>query len=110
MPDILLSGYLPNLATTWQAAFLYVGAILGIILMTYSILVEQEHRQDIIRLLGAGGLLVYAIYIRDLFFIIAMAAVAIMSLIEFIEIYLGLHKHSPEDLKKYKALWRTKKK
>ena len=98
----------PVLPAGWESTFIIVAAVLGSILLVYSIFIEQEHRQDIIRMLGAGGLLTYALAIEEPFFAIAMAAIAIASLVEFAEIYFGLHKHSKEDLKKYKQLWRHK--
>ena len=105
----LLLNFLPNLPQSWQGMFLLVGAIIGTIMLVYAVFIEQEHRQDLIRMLGAGGLLVYAVFIEDIFFIIAMGAVALASLVEFIEILTGLHRHGREDLKKYKKLWRVKK-
>lgn len=106
---MLLESLLPTLPTSPAEIFIYVGAYMGIIFLVYSVFIEQERRQDLIRLLGAGGLLIYAIYLQNSIFIIAMGAVAAATLIEFIEILLGLHKHSPEDLKRYKKMWRNKK-
>lgn len=105
---MLLQDYIPTLPSSSAELFLVVGSILCTILLMYSVFVEQEHRQDIIRLLGSGGLFWYAYYTNSLIFMIAMAGVGIASAVEFIEIYLGLHKHSPEDLKRYKKMWRIK--
>lgn len=107
--SMLLESLIPTLPTSLAEIFIFVGAYLGIIFLVYSVFIEQEHRQDIIRMLGSGGLLIYAIYLDNLIFIIAMGAVGLASLIEFIEIATGLHKHSPEDLKRYKKLWRITK-
>lgn len=106
---LLLIDLIPHIPNGWQEAFLVVGAVLGAIMLVYAVFIEQEHRQDIIRMLGAGGLFVYALYIHDAFFAIAMGAVALASAVEFAEIMLGLHKHGPEDLKRYKQLWHIKK-
>jgi len=81
---------------------------IGIIFLVYAIFIEQEHRQDLIRALGAACLFVYAASIENMFFMVTFAAIVVASLIEFFEILLGLHKHSKEDLKKYKTLWRLK--
>lgn len=107
---MLLEDILPVIPQTPDEIFIIIGACLGIILMVYSVFIEQEHRQDIVRLLGSGGLLVYAISINNTLFTIAMAGIALASLVEFVEILIGLHKHSPEDLKKYKQMWRIGKK
>ena len=106
----LLESLIPNLPASLGEIFIFVGAYLGIIFLVYSVFIEQEHRQDLIRMLGAGGLLIYGIYIEHAIITLAMSALALASLIEFAEILLGLHKHSPEDLKKYKQLWRITKK
>jgi len=105
---MLLESLIPHLPTSTAEIWIFVGAGLSIILLVYSIFVEKEFRQDLIRLVGTGGLLVYAVYIDNLIFIIAMGAMAVASLIEFIEIITGLHKHSPEDLQRYKTFVRTK--
>lgn len=102
------NAYIPTMPSSVGEIFLILGAFLGIILLVYAVFIEQEHRQDIVRMLGAGGLLVYAIYIQNTVFTIAMAAVALASAVEFVEILLGLHKHGQEDLKKYKKMWKLK--
>ncbi len=107
---MFLESFVPTLPGSPGETFIYVGAYLGIILLVYAVFIEQEHRQDIIRMLGAGGLLVYGVYVENPVFILAMAALGLASLIEFLEILFGLHKHGPEDLKKYKKLWRIEKK
>lgn len=94
--------YLP--VSSLPETLVYVVAGVGIILLTYGIFLEVERRQDLVMLLGAGCLIVYALFIRNLIFTLAMSGVALGSLIEFIEIYLGLHKHSPADLERYKKL------
>jgi len=78
--------------------------MLGLILIIYGIFLERERRQDIVIMLGALCLLDYAIYIKNTIFIIAMAGIAVASLIELIEILAGIHKHSQTDLKEYKNL------
>jgi len=105
---MLLESLIPYLPTSLAETWIFVGAGLCITLLVYAIFIEKEHRQDLIRFVGTGGLLVYAIYIDNLIFTIAMGAIAIASLIEFVEILTGLHKHSPEDLKRYKKMTRTK--
>ncbi|PIR76161.1 MAG: hypothetical protein COU32_03630 [Candidatus Magasanikbacteria bacterium CG10_big_fil_rev_8_21_14_0_10_42_10] len=105
---MLLQSLIPYLPSSVAETWIFVGASISIILLMYAVFIEKEHRQDLVRLVGTGGLLVYAIYIHNLIFTIAMAALAVASLVEFIEILLGLHKHSPEDLQRYKSFVRTK--
>ena len=105
---MLLQSLVPYLPSSIVETWIFISASLSIILLVYAVFIEKEHRQDIMRLLGAGGLFVYALYIHNLLFMIAMGGLAIDSLVEFIEIMLGLHKHSPEDLQRYKTFVRTK--
>ncbi|HBU07311.1 MAG TPA: hypothetical protein DEB09_04480 [Candidatus Magasanikbacteria bacterium] len=78
---------------------IYVVAFLGIILIGYGVFLETEKRQDLVFLIGAGSLLVYAIFIGNLIFTIAMAVFFLASLTEFLEILLGIHKHNDHCLK-----------
>lgn len=105
---MLLESLIPHLPTSIAETWIFVGASLCIILLVYAVFIEKEHRQDLVRLIGTGGLLVYAVYIDNLIFTIAMGAIAVASLVEFVEIITGLHTHSPEDLKRYKGMTRTK--
>jgi hypothetical protein len=104
---MLLESLIPHLPTSLAEIWIFVGSILSIVLLVYAVFMEQEHRQDLVRLVGTGGLLVYAIYIDNLIFTLAMSAIGIASLVEFIEIMTGLHNHSPEDLKQYKKMMFT---
>lgn len=70
----------------------YIVAALGAILLTYAVFLKREKRQDVILLLGAGCLIVYALYINNFIFLIAMGGLAFSSLIEWLEILFGLHK------------------
>ena len=99
-----LENLFPYLPATLTETLVYVVACMGIILLVYSIFLETERRQDLLMLLGAACLLVYALFIGNWIFSLAMAGVAIAALIEFIEIYTGLHRHRPEDLKRYRDL------
>ena len=71
---------------------IYVAAVIGAVLLTYSVFLEAERRQDLVCILGAAAMLPYAIWINDLIFIIAMLGIVIASAIEFAEIIAGKHK------------------
>ena len=106
---MLLESIIPQLPSDMIESLVYIVAALGGVLLTYAVFVEAEHRRDLIRIVGAGGIFVYALYIQNLLFMIAMGGVFIASLVEFIEIYLGLHKHSKHDLGVYKKHLRLAK-
>ncbi|PIZ95575.1 MAG: hypothetical protein COX81_00720 [Candidatus Magasanikbacteria bacterium CG_4_10_14_0_2_um_filter_37_12] len=96
---MFLESCLPIFPSCTEEWYLILSGILGAILLIYSQFVEPEHRRDIIRFLGAGGLFVYSDYVSNTVFMIASAGIGLAALIEFIEILIGVHKHLPEDLK-----------
>jgi len=93
--------YLP--VSSLSETLIYVTGGVGAILLIYAIFLDVEKRQDLVMLIGASCLLVYALFLRNLIFSVAMAGVALASIFEFVEIYTGLHKHDP-------AKWRELKK
>lgn len=99
---MLLESILPQLPESPIETIVYVTAALGAVLLAYAVFVETEHRSDLMRVIGAGGLFVYALYINNILFMIAMGGVFVASLVEFIEIYLGLHRHNRADLAEFK--------
>lgn len=101
---MLLESWFPYLPTSsLTETLVYVVAVLGAVLLIYAIFLDVESRQDLVMLIGAACLLVYALFLQNLIFAIAMAGVALASIFEFVEIYTGLHKHDP-------AKWRELKK
>ncbi len=101
---MLLEKTFPYLPNTLAETVIIIVACLGAFLISYAVFVEKERRQDLMMTIGAACLFVYALSIQSAIFMIAMGGFFIASLIEFFEIYIGLHKHSPGDLKKYKAM------
>ena len=97
-----LQNLIPQLPTSLSETIVYVVAFLGVILVIYSQFVEAEHRRDLTRMIGAAALLVYSLYIWNFIFIIVSAGISLAALIEFVEIYLGLHHHSRAQLSEYK--------
>lgn len=76
-------------------------AILGTILVAYAIFLETEKKQDIIFMIGFLCLFFYAFFIQNIIFMTAMGVFTTVSLIEFIEIMIGIHKQEKKyNLKK----------
>ena len=98
---MLLESLLPTLPSLMNA-IIFIVAGLGAVLLTYSVFIEKEDRSDLVRAIGALALFVYAISINNVIFMIALGGTALASLVEFVEIYLGLHHHSPRDLAEFK--------
>ncbi len=96
----------PTLPTSALDTIIYANLAVGIFLLFYATFIELEHRQDLIRILGAAAVLLYAIVHHNIPLIWVSAAIFLGSAIQFTEILLGLHKHSPEDLKRYQKMWR----
>ncbi len=101
---MLLQNLFPILPMSLYETLVYIVAGLGAIMLAYAVFLEQERRQDLTMFIGSACLFVYALFIGNKVFMVATAGLGIASLVEFLEILIGLHKHSPEDLKKYKNL------
>jgi len=97
---MLLENLLPNLTTDINSIIIYVIAGLGIILLVYAIFLETEKRQDIIFIISGICLFIYALFINNLIFMLATGGLILASLVEFIEILLGIHKDTKYGLKK----------
>jgi len=106
---MFLNNIFPNLPMNTIELMVYVVAALGAVLITYGVFLETERRQDLVFFVGAFCLFVYALYIGNKVFMIAMIGLGIASLIEFVEILLGLHKHDRNELKRVKSLGKTNK-
>jgi len=108
---MFLESLFPTLPLSLLETIIYVVSALGIVLLTYAIFLETERRQDLVMLVGAMCLLVYALYIGNRIFIIAMSAIALASLTEFVEILVGLHKDGTKhELKRIQKLGMKKQK
>ena len=71
-------------------------------LIAYAIFLEAERRQDAILTIGAGCLFIYALWIGNKIFTVAMGGMAIAAFLELLEIMLGRHEHSVEMVEDYK--------
>jgi hypothetical protein len=82
---------------------IFAVSILGMILLIYSQFLESLKRKDLVRMIGAMCLFIYAIWDNmNVIFMITFAGIAITSLIEFIEVYIGIHREKDHDVVKYK--------
>lgn len=86
---------LPSLPWTIAEIFFNTLAGLGVIMLVYSIFLEAETKQDAVMFFGATFLGIYASWIGNTIFLIAMAGVSIGSLVEFIEIFTS-RRHANE--------------
>jgi len=106
---MLLESIFPQLPNSGAELFLFISGALGAVLVVYSQFVEAEHRRDLIRILGAMGLLAYSLFIWNILFIIVSVGIGIAALVEFIEIYSGYHKHTPHEIKEYIKKYKKKR-
>lgn len=82
---------------------IFAVSILGMILLIYSQFLESLRRKDLVRMIGALCLFIYAIWDNmNVIFMLTFAGVFITSLIEFIEVYMGIHRERDHDVVKYK--------
>jgi hypothetical protein len=92
----------PNLPWSDTEIVLNITAGVGAILLIYGIFLEAEHKQDLVFFFGATMLGVYAYWIGNKIFTVAMIGFGLGSLVEYLEIIFGRHVHSEELVKKYK--------
>ncbi|MBU2542728.1 hypothetical protein KJ785_04170 [Patescibacteria group bacterium] len=97
---MLLENLLPNLTTDINTIIIHIIAMVGIILLIYAVFLETEKRQDIVFIISGICLFIYALFISNLIFMIATGGLIVASLIEFIEILLGIHKDTKYNLKR----------
>ncbi|MFA5127647.1 MAG: hypothetical protein WC457_01410 [Patescibacteria group bacterium] len=97
-----LASFLPTLPWSWWEIYLNIIAIVGTIMLVYGIFLESEKKQDTIFFIGAFCLFIYAFWLGNTIFCVAMGGFAVASFIEVLEIVLGRHIHSQELIEKYK--------
>lgn len=97
-----LFSFIPNLPWTSTEIFLNISAGVGAILLVYGLFLEAERKQDLVFFLGATLLGLYAYWIGNKIFTIAMFGFGLSALVEWIEIMLGRHVHSRELVEDYK--------
>ncbi len=93
---MLFANFLPTLPWPTLDIIVNVVAGLGAFLITYAIFLEAEKRQDAVFFIGASCLLIYALWVGNKIFAVAMSGLAAASFVEFIEIMIGWHKDHGE--------------
>lgn len=81
---------------------IHVTAGLGTVLLVYGIFLERERRQDAVFAIGSLALFVYALFVQNRVFMVAMGAFFIASLFEFVELIIGYHRHTLKESKDFK--------
>lgn len=97
-----LSELLPTLPWPITTVIMNVVAGLGAILITYGVFLEAERRQDAVFVIAGACLFIYALWVGNKIFSVAMAGFVVGSFIEMIEIMTGQHKHSLKQMNDYK--------
>jgi Ca2+/Na+ antiporter len=77
-------------------------AVAGATLHIYGVFLEKEKRRDIVFIVGGVCLFIYALWIKNNIFMLAMGGFVLGSLIELLEILTGHHKHSQKQVEDYK--------
>ncbi len=78
-----------------------VVAGLGAILLTYGVFLEPERRQDSVFIVAAACLFIYALWVGNKIFSVAMAGLLVGSIIELVEILIGKHRHTLKQIESY---------
>lgn len=72
---------------------IHVVAMLGAILVSYGVFLEEEKRQDAVFLIGGLALFVYALWLPSPVFMVATGLFTLASGYEFFRIAAGKHVH-----------------
>ena len=97
-----LSSFLPSLPWNALEIILNVLAGLGAVMVTYAIFLEAERKQDTVLAIGSACLLIYALWIGNMIFTVAMAGIFLASFVELIEILMGRHPHGDSLVEEYR--------
>lgn len=93
---------LPGLPWDITVVAINMVAMAGVTLHIYGVFLEREKRRDLVFIVGGVCLFIYAIWIKNNIFTLAMAGFTLGSIIEFIEILTGRHQHSQKMVEDYK--------
>lgn len=100
---MLLESIFPTLPQDNMTVVMIVIGLAGAALITYSQFLEALKRRDLVRLVGAFALFLYALWDNaNIIFMLAMAGLFSASLIEFLEILAGIHRERDTDSVTYK--------
>ena len=98
-----LFNLLPGLPWDIMVITMNTVAIVGAVLHIYGVFLEKEKRRDLVFIVGGVCLFIYALWIGNKIFALAMGGFTLASLIEVIEILTGRHQHSKKMMKEYKS-------
>ncbi len=96
-----LQNFFPSAPYSFLIIAVTVVGIMGALALMYAILLEEERRQDVVFVVGAASLLVYALLRHDPVFIFATLGIFLIAGRELIQILRGKHHHTVEDMRKY---------
>jgi len=96
---MLLENIIPNLPTSYSL-IIYLIALSGIVLLVYGVFLESEKRQNLVMIVSASCLFIYALIFKEPIFMLAMAGLFIANLFEFVEIMAGIHQPDKYELKR----------
>lgn len=100
---MFLETLIPLIPTGAMELSIFAVSILGMILIIYSQFLESLRRKDLVRMIGSACLFVYAIWDNtNIIFMLTFGGLFIASLIEFLEVYMGIHREKDHDAAKYK--------
>lgn len=97
-----LQQFFPSLPWPIFDTIVKVVGFLGVLLLTYAILLEEERKQDAVFAIGASAILIYGVAFKNGIMILLGAAIFLVSGREFIQILRKKHSHSTEQVEKYK--------
>ncbi len=92
---------IPGFTLTYVELATYVVGFMGALALMYSVLLEEERRQDEVFVVGAASLLVYSLARHDYIVSFAMAGMLVIAGRELIQIMRGKHRHTTDEMRTY---------
>jgi hypothetical protein len=100
---MFLESLIPVIPNGPMELSIFAVSILGMILLIYSQFLESLRRKDLVRMIGALCLFIYAVWDNmNIIFMLTFGGIFFSSLIEFVEIFMGIHREKDHDVAKYK--------
>lgn len=102
---MFLESLIPQIPNGPLELSIFAVSILGMIMIIYSQFLESLRRKDLVRMIGAICLAIYAVWDdMNIIFLLTFVGISVTSLIEFIEVYMGIHREKDHDAIRYKRV------
>ena len=103
-----LGNLFPSLPWPILDTMVVVVGFMGALAFIYSVLLEEERRQDAVLVVASASLFVYSLSIKNPLFMFMSAGVFLVAGRELVQIMRGKHHHTIGNIEKYEQLEKNK--